>query len=178
MTTGLPSNDGVSTVLRIAVVLAVVLAAGALIVSLVRGSQPAPAASRTDSALLARSDPAAADGALCTEFAPLIKQSSAQKKAFTSEGRTGTPARDAAIRGFVSQTEDWVKRAQQALDDDAGPPRFLTRTLQRYVDDMRLYATGLRPGPAADADIAAWMDSLVALEGPYKVCGDLGVPLW
>ena len=52
------------------------------------------------------------------------------------------------------------------------------RSLQRFVDDNHAYAGNIRPGPATDGDTAAWNDSLVALSGPFEVCGDLGVPLW
>jgi hypothetical protein len=64
------------------------------------------------------------------------------------------------------------------LDEHSIPPRYVTRTLQRYIDDMRLYVASIRPGPATDADTATWTDSLAALGGPFEVCNALGVSLW
>ena len=64
------------------------------------------------------------------------------------------------------------------LDDHANPPRYLTRTLQRYIDDMRLFVDGLRPGPPPDADRAVWTDSIAALNGPFEACSAAGVQLW
>ncbi|KUI36229.1 hypothetical protein [Mycobacterium sp. GA-2829] len=151
---------------------AIILAAAALVVSLTKGDAAAPGAAAVTPNLIE------ADRSLCEAIEPLIKESSAQKNAFVALGRTGTPERDAGIAEFASQTKDWVGRSQDVLDDHSEPPRYLTRTLQRYIDDMRLYAASLRPGPAADADTAAWTDSLVALSGPFEVCGDLGVELW
>src|SRR5262249_31329563 len=119
-----------------------------------------------------------ADKALCEAIAPLVKESDAEAKAFVALGHTGTPERDAGIPTYVAQSLDWVNRAQAVLDTHLTPPRYLTRSLQRYIDDIHAYAGNIRPGPATDTDNAAWSDSLVALSGPYQVCGDLGVPLW
>jgi hypothetical protein len=152
------------------------LAAAALVVSLVSAHRTTPTATQPE-ATNQSATTAESDKALCQAIAPLIKDSNAEAKAYTSTAN-GTPERDAATPGFVNQTNDWVKRAQPVLDQYSTPPRFLTRTLQRYIDDMRLFANSLRPGPSTDADRAAWNDSLVALGGPYEVCGDLGVPLW
>jgi hypothetical protein len=152
--------------------LAVALAAVALVVSLTRGSGASAEPTTVQPDLVQ------ADRSLCQAIEPLIKESSSRKNAFVALGRTGTPERDAGIPEFVRETKDWIERSQGVLDSHAEPPRYLTRTLQRYIDDMRLYAASLRPGPAADADTAAWTDSLVALSGPFEVCGDLGVELW
>ncbi len=160
---------------------AVVLAAAALIVSVVRGghsSAPASPTAQPSTSPTAASDTSAADKELCQAIAPLIKESTSDKKAYTDLGQTGTPERDAGLPDFVSKTQDWANRAQEALDSHTEPPRYFTRTLQRYIDDMRLLSANLRPGPAADSDTAAWTDSLVALAGPFEVCGRLGVPLW
>jgi hypothetical protein len=121
------------------------------------------------------------DKALCEAIAPLIKEGSERGKAFVNLGHTGTPERDAGIPSYVADTTDWVKRAQAVLDEHfnpASPPGFLMRSLQRYVDDKHAYVISIRPGPATDADNAAWNDSLVALSGPFDVCDGLGVPLW
>jgi hypothetical protein len=161
---------------------AVLLSVAALIVALTgRGRQPVatmPTNSSQTSAAGPPSDMSAADRELSKAIAPLIKESSAEKNAFVALGLTGTSERDAGIPDFVAQTKDWVTHTQRELDAHADPPRFMTRTLQRYVDDMRLYAANIRPGPATDADTASWTDSLVALGGPFEVCEAAGVQLW
>jgi Na+-transporting methylmalonyl-CoA/oxaloacetate decarboxylase gamma subunit len=163
----------------IGIVLAIALAAAALVVSLISArhdqASPPPAAPPASSQPASTAD---ADKALCVAIAPLIKESNTESKAYTSTGDAGTPGRDAATPGFVDQTADWVKRAQPVLDQYATPPRYLTRSLQRYIDDMHMFAGSVRPGPGTSADKAAWEDGLVALGGPYEVCGDAGVPLW
>ena len=105
-----------------------------------------------------------------------MRESADRGQAFVNLGHTGTPQRDAGIPSFASDTDNWAQRAQDVLDAHSAPPRYLTRMLQRFVDDRRAYAASLRPGPATDADGAAWNDSLVAAGGPYELCGDLGVP--
>jgi hypothetical protein len=160
-----------------------VLSAAALIVALVRGgASPTPgtpsAQSATPSTSTAGTDTTAADKALCDAIAPLIKESTEQKNAFVALGHTGTPERDAGIPDFRSKTQEWVGQAQQVLDEHSIPPRYVTRTLQRYIDDMRLYVASIRPGPATDADTATWTDSLATLGGPFEVCNALGVSLW
>jgi hypothetical protein len=174
-----PPRRGRALLAGIGIMLAIVLAAAALVVSLVSAHRNTPPATTQPSAQPTNQSASSteSDKALCQAIAPLIKESNAQAKAYTSIAN-GTPERDAATPGFVNQTDDWVKRAQPFLDQFSAPPRYLTRTLQRYIDDMRLLASSLRPGPSTDADRAAWNDSLVALGGPYEVCGDLGVPLW
>jgi hypothetical protein len=159
-----------------------VLSAAALIVALVRGGQStAPSTPTAQSATPSTSSAGAdttADKALCEAIAPLIKESTEQKNAFVALGHTGTPERDAGIPDFRSKTQEWVGQAQQVLDEHSIPPRYVTRTLQRYIDDMRLYVASIRPGPATDADTATWTDSLATLGGPFEVCNALGVSLW
>ena len=161
----------------IGIVVAIALAAAALVVSLTN-THETPAAQPTAPPADQPASTTGADRALCEAIAPLIKESSAAAKAYTATGNAGTPARDAATPGFISQTNDWIKRAQPVLDEHAAPPRYLTRSLQRFIDDMHMFASSVQPGPSSAADTAAWNDSLVALSGPYQVCGDLGVPLW
>jgi hypothetical protein len=159
------------------IVVAIALAAAALVVSLTNthagpAAQPAPPSTNQPVST------AAADRALCEAIAPLMRESADRGKAFVNLGHTGTPQRDAGIPSFLTDTMDWVQRAQGVVDTHSTPPRYLTRSLQRYIDDRRAYANGLRPGPETEADAAAWNDSLVAAGGGYEVCGDLGVPLW
>lgn len=172
-----PPRRGRALLAGVGIALAIALAAAALVVSLVSAHRNTPGTATQPEATNQSASTTESDKALCQAIAPLVKESNAEAKAYTSTAN-GTPERDAATPGFVNQTNDWVKRAQPVLDQYSIPPRFLTRSLQRYIDDMRLFANSLRPGPSTDADRAAWNDSLVALGGPYEVCGDLGVPLW
>lgn len=54
-------------------------------------------------------------------------------------------------------------------------PRHLTRSFQRYIDDMVLYVEGIRPGHGDDYDEAAWDDSTESANGPIMVCYSVGV---
>jgi hypothetical protein len=87
----------------------------------------------------------------------------------------GSPGQDAALPKFVADTKDWARETQQILNTYSDPSRHLTRTLQRYVDDMLLFVESVRPGPGTKYDEAAWTDATVALGGPMAVCWDLGV---
>lgn len=166
----------------IGIAVAIALAAAALVISLVTAhhnastlaAQPPPQQTNQPAST------ADSDKALCEAIAPLIKGASAQGKAFVALGDNGTPARDAGIPEFVAQTADWVKRTQAVVDQHAttAPPDYLMRSLQRFIDDRRAYASNIRPGPVTDGDTAAWNDSKVAATGMIEVCGDLGVPLW
>jgi hypothetical protein len=160
---------------------AVVLAAAALIVSVVRGgdsSAPASPPAQPSKSPTAASDTTAADKALCEAIAPLMAESTDIGKKFVSLGYSGTPERDNGIPQFRAAIEDWAKRVEPIVDADPGPPRFLTRTLQRYIDDTRLYAASIRPGPETDYDRAAWADRVVAYGGAFAECPKVGVHWW
>jgi thioesterase domain-containing protein len=161
------------------VALAVVLAAAALavaVIGLVREpAQPATSSSNTSTA---NTNTEAADRSLCQAIAPMMKEAIDTKRAFVDLGHTGAPQRDQGIPQFQAATGDWVDRAQKVLDQHANPPRYLTRMLQRYIDDSREYAASIRPGPESDGDAAAWNDSLVALGGPMEMCPTFGVRWW
>jgi hypothetical protein len=177
-----PPRRGRALLAGVGITLAIALAAAALVMSLVSahrngtpiqtgqsGSRPTTqAASATD------------DRAVCEAIAPLIKEAAADGKAFVALGNSGTPARDAGIDGFAAKTADWVKRTQAVVDQHVttARPDYLMRSLQRFIDDRRAYASNIRPGPATDGDTAAWNDSIVAVDGLAEVCGGLGVPLW
>jgi hypothetical protein len=160
---------------------ALLLGVAALVISLVSLSRDSTASTNRAPSTAAVSTPAdteSADRALCTAIAPLTKEHLERGKAFVAMGHTGTPERDAGIADFRSDTLDWVKRAEQTLDEhwDASP--YVTRTLQRFIDDRRIYAVNIRPGAEKDSDVAAWNDATVALGGPLEVCGALNIPLW
>ncbi|ORA29864.1 hypothetical protein BST20_27825 [Mycobacterium branderi] len=164
---------------------AILMATAALVVaviSLVTKHEPDAAPGKPSTSVSPTSSAAtnteAADRALCEAISPLMKESIDIGKSFVNLGHSGTPERDAGVPGFQAAVENWAGRIQPVADAHADPPRFLTRTLQRYIDDFRLYAANFRPGPATDADNAAWNDGTVALGGPMAVCGQLGVRWW
>lgn len=163
-------------------VVAVLLSTAALIVAVISALRdPLPTSSSVSTSETSTARPAdvqAVDRDLCEEIAPLIKESSRNKNNFSGLGAQGSPERNAGITDFVERTQDWASRAQQVLDAHTDPPRYLTRSLQRYIDDMRLFVDGLRPGPGHDSDQAVWTDSIAALNGPVMVCSQLGVELW
>jgi hypothetical protein len=156
----------------IGVALAILVAVTALVIALVSlFSQPSPVAGPSSSPQAAT----AADKALCQAVGPLMKENDDRSNAFLASGQPGTPERDAALPKFVSDTQDWARRTQQVLDTHASPPRFTTRALQRYIDDMQLFVASVRPGPGTQYDEAAWTDSIVAYGGPLATCQQLGI---
>jgi hypothetical protein len=155
--------------MAVGVVLAILLALAALVIALVPQSQPAQGNPSSPQAATA------ADKALCQAIGPLMKENDDRSNAFLATGQPGSPQRDAALGKFVSDTQDWAHRTQQVLDAHANPPRFTTRALQRYIDDMQLFVVSVRPGPGTQYDEAAWTDSIVAYGGPLATCQQLGI---
>jgi len=173
---GRPRGAGLAIALGI---VAILVAVAALVVALVRGGESSPPASPTaqpsTSSTAASADTSAADKALCEAVGPLLRESIDSGKAFVNLGLSGTPERDGGIPGYRAQVEDWVSRIQPILDAHADPSRYLTRTLQQFIDYTRAYAENIRPGPAADPDGAAWNNRVIAYGGPFEVCHKLGV---
>ncbi len=152
--------------------LAVLMSVAALVVtvvSLVTQPKPAPAVSAPRAQAVTD-----ADKALCPAIGPLMKENDDRSNAFLATGEAGSPPRDAALPKFVSDTQGWAHRTQQTLDAHANPPRFMTRALQRYIDDMQLFVASVRPGPGTQYDEAAWTDSIVAYGGVLTTCQQLG----
>jgi hypothetical protein len=127
--------------------LAVLLAAAALAVSLVRGtggdSPPAPSATaRPDGSQLFVDG---ADREFCDAMGPLMRESSDSRNGLQRSGAPNTLERKAAIPQFVKDAYDWGARAQNLLNKYSDPPRFLTRNFQKYIDDAVMFAEGLSP---------------------------------
>src|SRR3954452_8518287 len=166
-----PNRRGV---VGVSMALSNLIAVTALIVAIValnRQPPPAPAPAASQQAPIITD----ADRKLCEAIAPLMKENDDRSNAFLATGQPGSPEQDAALPKFVTDTQDWGRRTQQALDANANPPRLLTRTLQRYIDDMQLFVASVRPGPGTKYDDAAWTDSIVAYGGPLATCQALGV---
>jgi hypothetical protein len=158
------------------VVVAVLLAVAALIVAIVALTQEPPPAASIAAAPSSQQGPTTdADRKLCQAIGPLMKENDDRSNAFLGTGQPGSPERDAALPKFVTDTQDWARGTQQVLDANATPPRLMTRTLQRYIDDMQLFVASVRPGPGTKYDEAAWTDSIVAYGGPLATCQALGV---
>ena len=169
-----PNRTGL---LAAGVVLALLLGIAALVVAIVAAvprSEPAPASPvQAEPQQLFVDD---ADRALCQAIAPLMRESTDAKNAFIRSGPPGSPERDAAISTFKSDTEDWSHRAQELINGHANPPRYLIRTLQRYVDDMLLYVENIYPGqPPDEFDQPTWQLGIVDYGGPLSVCARLGI---
>jgi hypothetical protein len=160
--------------------MAILLATAALAVAIIAITRPtATTANPTSSAVSpttsGSANTTAADRQLCEAVAPLIRESAEVGKSFVNLGPAGTPARDAGIPQYQDSVSDWVKRIQPILDQHPDADPFFKRTMQRFIDDTRIYAASIRPGPENDADAAAWNDKLVAIGGPFEVCHQLGV---
>jgi hypothetical protein len=158
------------------VVLAILLGVAALIVAIVALTQEPPTPAVAPPPPPGQQGPTTdADHKLCEAIGPLMKENDDRSNAYLATGQPGSPEQDAALPKFVTDTQDWARRTQQVLDANADPPRLLTRSLQRYIDDMQLFVASVRPGPGTKYDEAAWTDSIVAYGGPLATCQALGV---
>jgi hypothetical protein len=158
------------------------LAIAALIVGIIGLNRPTASTSTSQSSSVASpspsaaaSDTTAADRKLCEAVGPLLRESNDTGKAFVNLGNPGTPARDAGIQAYEASVLDWVKRIQPVLDGNPSADPYLRRSLQRMIDDIRVYAINIRPGPETPPDAAAWNDATIGYSGPYEVCHQLGV---
>ena len=176
---GPPSADKKSRtgLLASGVALAVLLGVGALALSIlnaVRGPESPVSAPTSTSAPQELFDDDA-DKDLCEAIAPLMREETDRGKAFIASD-PDSPERKAAIPAFKSETLDWATRIQKELDDHAVPPRYLTRTLQQYIDGMLLYSENLREDRAPDPyDNKAYEAAVIAVGGPLATCYKVGV---
>jgi hypothetical protein len=130
----------------------------------------APSASAT-----AAGDTSAADRALCTAIAPLMGENDHFSNAYVDAGDPGTPARDAATPRFISDTLNWISRAQPVLDQHPDVDPYFQRSLQRFIDDRHLLVVDLTPGPLTSYAKALYADSVGAYSGPLHICDGLGI---
>ncbi len=176
---GRPRSPGLFTAIGLAS--AILLAVAGLIVGIIGLNRPPASTSTSQSSSAsspstsATSDTTAADRKLCEEVGPLLHESNETGKAFVDLGNPGTAARDAGISDYEASVLDWVKRIQPVLDSHPGADPFLRRMLQRMIDDIRVYAVNIRPGPETAPDAAAWNDATIGYSGPHEVCHRLGV---
>jgi hypothetical protein len=159
------------------VVFAVLLGVAALALSIIRVTQetpkPPPPSPRAEEQQLFVDD---ADKSLCEAIAPLMKESDDKNRVLTDSGSPGSPERSAVIPEFKRHTLDWADRMQKVINQHAQPPRYLTRTLQAYVDGSLLYSENIYPDRPPDSyDGAVWDSAAVAYGGPLTTCYKLGI---
>jgi len=164
--------------------IAVVLAAAALVVGIIAlttgasraASQPSPTEGTASTASEPEVFVAGPDKELCIAIAPLMCEETDRANAFFATGAPDSSQRKAAIPDFKAGTLDWADRAQSVLNEHADPPRYLTRTLQQYIDGMLLYSENIYPEKAPDAyDDETYDSAAVAYGGPLGTCNRMGV---
>src|SRR5581483_7852324 len=87
----------------------------------------------------------------------------------------GSPEEAAAMPDYKAFIENWAKQIQQILNQHLEPPRYLTRTLQAYIDDNLLYAELVQPGRVDPYDRPTWTQGAIDYGGPLGTCSKLGV---
>jgi len=117
-----------------------------------------------------------ADKALCTKIGPLMRAETERANAFLATGDPDSPERREAIPKFKAETLQWANQIQAVLNEDADSPRYLTRTLQQYVDGMLLYSENMYPDKEPDAyDNTTYDSAAVYYGGPLGTCHRVGV---
>lgn len=157
--------------------MAVLLGVAALVLSIIgltRGPEPSPP-QPTSQAAPQELFVDEADKALCEVIGPLMQEETDRGKAFLNSGEPDSPERKAAVPKFKAETVDWANRIQKLLNEHADPPRYLTRTLQQYIDGMLLYSENLRDDRAPDPyDSKAYEAAIVFVGGPLATCYKVG----
>jgi len=117
-----------------------------------------------------------ADKSLCEVIAPLMREQSDRTRNFQNTGDPASPERLSAIPNYKSETLRWAERIQPLLNEHAQPPRYLTRTLQRYIDGMLLYSENMYPERGPDSfDNATYESAIVDYGGPLGTCYKVGI---
>lgn len=117
-----------------------------------------------------------ADKALCEVIAPLMREETDRANKFVSTGDPSSPERKAAIPKFKEDTLNWAERMQKVVNENSDPPRYLTRTLQQYIDGMLLYSENMYPEKEPDAyDNTTYDSAVVAYGGPLGTCNKVGI---
>lgn len=116
-----------------------------------------------------------ADRALCQALPDLMRESMARRNAFIATP-VDSPERKSAIPTFKKDSEDWATRMEQVVATHAQPERYLTRTLQRYIDDILLYSQNTYADRPYDKfDDATWNLAVVDYGGALGRCQQLGI---
>ncbi|MFA4085351.1 hypothetical protein ONA92_27020 [Mycobacteroides salmoniphilum] len=116
-----------------------------------------------------------ADRALCQALPDLMRERDKSDNAYHALP-TNSPERVAAMPSYKSGVEDWARRTEAVLAEHASPATYLTRTLQRYIDDVLLYSQNIYPEKPADRfDTPTWTTSVVSYGGALGRCQQLGI---
>lgn len=114
------------------------------------------------------------DKALCKEIGPLLKEETDRASDFVTTAPESAERR-AAIPKFKRDTVDWYRRAQSALNRHRKPDRYLTRTVQNYIDGALLYSENLHADRGPDPyDNDAYESAIIFVGGPLAACYKLG----
>ena len=116
----------------------------------------------------------AADRGLCQAIPDLMRERNKADKAFQALP-SGSPESKAAIPAYKSGVQDWAMRMEAVLAAHAQPDRYLTRTLQRYIDDLLLYAQNIYPNKTDPFDQRTWDLNVVDYGGALGRCYQLGI---
>jgi hypothetical protein len=144
-------------------------------VSQVQSSPPAAPTTVTAPAAAPQLFDDAADRALCQAIPDLMRERDKADNAFQALP-AGSAERSAAIPGYKAGVQDWAGRLEAVLASRAQPDRYLTRTLQRYIDDKLLYAQNIYPNKPSDPfDKPTWDAGVVDYGGALGRCNQLGL---
>lgn len=116
----------------------------------------------------------AADRALCQAIPDLMRERNNADNAYQALA-AGSPERRAAMPAYKAGVQDWAGRMEVLLAAHAQPDRYLTRTLQRYVDDKLLYAQNIYPSKVDPFDKPTWDMGVVDYGGALGRCNQLGI---
>ena len=117
----------------------------------------------------------AGDKALCGAISDLMRERDDADQAYQALP-AGSPERNAAIPAYKAGVQDWARRMQTVLAAHVQPDRYLTRTLQRYIDDKLLYSQNIYKNKAADPfDKPTWDTGVVDYGGALGRCNQLGI---
>lgn len=175
-----PARAPRGRILPIAVAAAILLSAAALVVGVIALTRPTPAPPKAP-AVATQVHPTAspeANRAFCTDIAPLMTESNKTAQAYSRLGPANTPTWKAGVPTFIRETKSWVTRIQPVVESHGDADPFLTRSMQRFIDDRRYLIADLEAGDGQEwlpYDQTNWNDSLSALSGPLSACFDLGV---
>lgn len=105
-----------------------------------------------------------------------MREQSDRTRNWQNIGDAASPERLAAVPKYKADTLDWATRIEPLLNEHAEPPRYLTRTLQRYIDGMLLYSENMYPDRGPDSfDNTTYESAIVDYGGPLGTCYKVGV---
>jgi hypothetical protein len=143
-------------------------------VSQVQSTPPAAPTSVTAPAAAPQLFDDAADRALCQAIPDLMRERNDADNTYQALP-AGSPERRAAMPAYKSGVQDWAGRMETVLAAHAQPDRYLTRTLQRYIDDKLLYAQNIYPNKTDPYDKPTWDTGVIDYGGALGRCNQLGI---